>query len=130
MLTRRRESEMPDYSMRNKDTMKQNGSAARVNVVIYARVSSKEQEREGFSIPAQLELLREFARQQGMVVLEEFIDVESASASGRTGFGRMLAYLKKIKRDARIFWLKRPIGYTAISATTAKSKIPASRFIL
>jgi DNA invertase Pin-like site-specific DNA recombinase len=27
--------------------------------VIYARVSSKEQEREGFSIPAQLKLLRE-----------------------------------------------------------------------
>ena len=30
--------------------------------VIYARVSSKEQEREGFSIPAQLKLLREYAQ--------------------------------------------------------------------
>ena len=29
--------------------------------VFYARVSSKEQEREGFSIPAQLKLLREYA---------------------------------------------------------------------
>ena len=29
--------------------------------VIYARVSSKEQEREGFSIPAQLKLLRDYA---------------------------------------------------------------------
>ena len=28
--------------------------------VIYARVSSKEQEREGFSIPAQLDLLRQY----------------------------------------------------------------------
>jgi len=27
--------------------------------VIYARVSSKEQEKEGFSIPAQLKLLKE-----------------------------------------------------------------------
>lgn len=27
-------------------------------VVIYARVSSREQEREGFSIPAQLKLLK------------------------------------------------------------------------
>ncbi len=28
--------------------------------VIYARVSSKDQEREGYSIPAQLKLLREY----------------------------------------------------------------------
>jgi len=29
--------------------------------IIYARVSSKDQEREGYSIPAQLKLLREYA---------------------------------------------------------------------
>jgi site-specific DNA recombinase len=72
-----------------------------VHAVIYARVSSKEQEREGFSIPAQLELLRNFARQQNMVVLEEFIDVESASTGGRTGFGQMLAFLKKNQSRCR-----------------------------
>ena len=32
---------------------------ARKQAVIYARVSSKEQEKEGFSIPAQLKLLKE-----------------------------------------------------------------------
>ncbi len=32
--------------------------AVRKQAVIYARVSSKEQEKEGFSIPAQLKLLR------------------------------------------------------------------------
>lgn len=31
------------------------------NVLIYARVSSKEQEAKGYSIPAQLKLLREYA---------------------------------------------------------------------
>ena len=30
--------------------------------VLYARVSSKDQEREGFSIPAQLKFLREYAQ--------------------------------------------------------------------
>ena len=59
--------------------MQANGSIRRVSVVIYARVSSKEQEREGFSIPAQLELLRKYAKQQEMTVLQEFVDVESAS---------------------------------------------------
>lgn len=75
--------------------MHQNGSSARLNVVIYARVSSKEQEREGYSIEAQLDLLRNHARQNGMTVLQEFVDVESASVSGRQNFGRMLAFLRK-----------------------------------
>jgi len=30
-----------------------------MNTVIYARVSSKEQEQEGYSIPAQLKLLKD-----------------------------------------------------------------------
>ncbi len=33
--------------------------------VIYARVSSRQQEEEGFSIPAQLKLLREYALEHG-----------------------------------------------------------------
>jgi hypothetical protein len=33
----------------------------RSNAVVYARVSSKDQEREGFSIPAQTQLLRGYA---------------------------------------------------------------------
>jgi site-specific DNA recombinase len=76
--------------------MLQNGSGPKPQwVVIYARVSSKEQEVEGFSIPAQLDLLRDYARKQGMKAVQEFVDVESASTSGRTGFGQMLAFLKK-----------------------------------
>ena len=76
--------------------MLQNGSAPKPQwVVIYARVSSKEQEVEGFSIPAQLDLLRDYARKQGMKAVQEFVDMESASTSGRTGFGQMLAFLRK-----------------------------------
>jgi DNA invertase Pin-like site-specific DNA recombinase len=63
--------------------------------VVYARVSSKDQEREGFSIPAQLELLRAYAGANGVVVGQEFVDVETAKAVGRTGFGEMIAFLKK-----------------------------------
>jgi len=61
--------------------------------VLYARVSSKDQEREGFSIPAQLRLLRDYAREHALELIEEFIDVETAKQSGRTGFGRMIARL-------------------------------------
>ena len=62
--------------------------------VIYARVSSKEQEREGFSIPAQLKLLKEYAAAQGFAIAHEYVDVETAKQAGRVAFGEMIAYLK------------------------------------
>ena len=70
-------------------------AASASRVVLYARVSSKEQREEGYSIEAQLRLLRDYAEKHAFVVSEEFIDVESASKSGRTGFNTMLAYLRK-----------------------------------
>ncbi len=42
--------------------------------VIYARVSSKEQEKEGFSIPAQIKFLQEYAQPKGFEVIKEFTD--------------------------------------------------------
>jgi len=70
-------------------------TASALQAVLYARVSSKEQEKEGFSIPAQQRLLREYAIQEHIQVLEEFVDVETASHSGRSGFAEMLRYLKQ-----------------------------------
>jgi DNA invertase Pin-like site-specific DNA recombinase len=67
----------------------------RQRAVIYARVSSKEQEREGFSIPAQLKLLKDYADVNGVTVVAEHVDVETAKQSGRTNFSEMLAFLRK-----------------------------------
>jgi DNA invertase Pin-like site-specific DNA recombinase len=75
--------------------MKERAAVHANRVVLYARVSSKDQEKEGFSIPAQLRLLREYAASKGFVIAHEFTDVETAKESGRTNFGQMLAYLKK-----------------------------------
>jgi len=69
------------------------GSACK-QAVVYARVSSKEQEKEGFSIPAQLKLLKEYAAAQGFTVAHEYVDVETAKQTGRTAFGEMVGYLK------------------------------------
>ena len=63
----------------------------RKQAVIYARVSSKEQEKEGFSIPAQLKLLKEYAAANGFMVAQEYVDVETAKQSGRAAFGEMIA---------------------------------------
>ena len=76
--------------------------AARPNhAVLYARVSSKDQEREGYSIPAQERLIRDYATQRGLVIVEQFVDVETAKRSGRTAFTAMLEYLKKHRATCR-----------------------------
>jgi site-specific DNA recombinase len=63
-------------------------------MVLYARVSSREQEREGYSIPAQRKLLAEYARIHNFHIEREFIDVESARNPGRKEFGNMLRLLE------------------------------------
>ena len=63
--------------------------------VIYARVSSKEQEKEGYSIPAQLKLLKQYAAAQGISIAREFVDVETAKQTVRTNFGEMVTHLKE-----------------------------------
>src|SRR5947208_3033058 len=64
-----------------------------IAAVSYARVSSREQEREGYSIPAQRKLLAEYARTRGFRIEQEFIDIESAKNPGRKEFTNMLRLL-------------------------------------
>ena len=65
------------------------------HAVLYARVTSNDQEREGFSIPAQLDLLRLYAAARGLSILQEFIDIETAKHAGRASFGQMVAFTRK-----------------------------------
>lgn len=65
--------------------------------VLYARVSSKEQEKEGFSIPAQLKLLNEYADRHGLQAVETYTDAETAKKAGRTNFLAMAERIKKAK---------------------------------
>ncbi|MNK15773.1 hypothetical protein D3C87_339230 [compost metagenome] len=62
--------------------------------VIYVRVSSKEQEEEGFSIPSQLRLLNEYARKGNFEIQRVFSEAESAKSSGRPEYTAMIAFLK------------------------------------
>lgn len=63
--------------------------------VLYARVSTPEQQREGYSIPAQVKLLEDYATLNGIAVVSNHVDVETARKSGRTAFGNMLRYLRR-----------------------------------
>src|SRR3990167_2882045 len=70
-------------------------TADRVRAVLYARVSTPEQEREGFSIPSQLKLLRDYAATNGIRIDGEYVDVETAKRTGRTNFDEMIRFLKR-----------------------------------
>ena len=74
-------------------TTERTAAVPTASAVIYARVSTKDQEREGFSIPAQQKLLRAYAEQQRLTIVAEFTDVETAKQAGRRRFGDMLAFL-------------------------------------
>ena len=77
------------------------------SAVIYARVSSREQQEEGYSIDAQLKLLRDYAAKNALAVSEEYIDVETAKECGRTQFGVMLDALPRFSEAQRIILVEK-----------------------
>lgn len=50
--------------------------------LLYARVSTRDQEREGYSIPAQVKLLEDYAALNGLAIIDNHIDVETARKAG------------------------------------------------
>jgi site-specific DNA recombinase len=66
--------------------------------IVYLRVSSKEQEVSGYSIPAQLKLLQDYAHIKGFRVVREFVDVDTAKAAGRKQFEEMVRFLRSHKK--------------------------------
>lgn len=103
-----------------------------IKAVIYARVSSAEQEKEGYSIAAQLKLLRDYATGKGMEIIEEFVDIETAKQAGRTEFGKMVGLLTKhvAKSDrCRTIPWKKPIDYIVTFETGSPSMISISKSI-
>ncbi|MBI3318660.1 MAG: recombinase family protein [Candidatus Omnitrophica bacterium] len=66
-----------------------------MKTVLYFRVSSEEQAKEGFSLPAQLNLLRTYAKEHSLEIVEEVLEIETAKKPGRSSFGDMVSYLKE-----------------------------------
>ena len=72
------------------------------NVIIWARVSSREQ-REGYSIDAQLRATRERAQKNGWTVVREFAVAESAKRGAeRLAFNEMFDWVRRNARKEKI----------------------------
>ncbi|MEN3132961.1 recombinase family protein [Bacillus cereus] len=69
-----------------------------MKVAIYVRVSTQEQAREGFSIPAQLESLRAFCKSQHWKIVEEYKEEgKSAKSTDRPQIQKMLKDMRNKK---------------------------------
>jgi DNA invertase Pin-like site-specific DNA recombinase len=65
-----------------------------VRAVAYVRVSSAEQEKDGNSLPAQRQRIRDYTKKYNIRLVKPiFEDVETAKESGRTNFSRMYQFL-------------------------------------
>lgn len=73
-----------------------------MNIVIWARVSSREQ-AEGYSLDAQIRINRDKAEREGWNVLREFVVAESAKRGAeRIAFNAMYDWVKKNARRLKI----------------------------
>ena len=81
--------------------------------VIYARVSSREQEEEGYSIDAQLKALRKYAEKNGFSVVAEYVDIQTATQQGRKDFERMVNDLRRNKNCRKLPRIPVPDGRRA-----------------
>lgn len=74
--------------------------------VIYTRVSSREQEQEGFSLGAQSKLLKDYAGRNGFQIVAAYEDVETAKATGRKQFARLVEFFKR-NRSCRVLLVEK-----------------------
>ncbi|AIW42392.1 recombinase family protein [Paenibacillus polymyxa] len=75
-------------------------------VVIYARVSTEEQAENGYSIDAQLDILRNYCMATQAAVMDEYVDrgVSGKSIDGRYELQRLLKDAEESKFDEVIVW--------------------------
>ncbi len=75
---------------------------ASLNVVVWVRVSSREQ-REGYSLDAQLRAVREKAVREGWQIVREFVVAESAKRGAeRQYFKEMFKWVKANAKRLKI----------------------------
>ena len=73
-----------------------------MNIVVWARVSSREQ-REGYSIDAQLRAMRDRAHRENWNIVEEFVVAESAKRGAeRVAFNKMFQWVRRNAKSKKI----------------------------
>ena len=82
------------HSFNNRASLAQTRQA-----VIYARISTDRQNREGDGLRSQTTTCQEFAKREGLEVIEVFSDVMSGKFAARPGMEAMLGFLRAHKGE-------------------------------
>ena len=75
-----------------------------MRLLLYARKSTDDEERQMLSIDAQLNELREYARKESLTIAREFVESMTAKEPGRPIFNDMLRLVERGEADALLAW--------------------------
>ncbi len=75
-----------------------------IKYFIYCRKSSEDDERQALSIEAQLQELRDFAKQNSLFVVKEYYESKTAKEPGREIFNEMLGEIEKGVAQGILAW--------------------------
>lgn len=73
-----------------------------MKAIIFARVSTQEQETDGHSIDAQIHKLREYCKKNSLTVIKEFEVVESSTKGERPEFNLCLDFIRNQKEKVAL----------------------------
>ena len=71
---------------------------------LYARKSTDVEDKQVLSIEAQLQELRDYAKQENLNIAQEFIEKQSAKIPGRPIFNEMMRCIEKGDADSILAW--------------------------
>ena len=71
---------------------------------LYARKSTDVEDKQVRSIPDQILELREYAKREGINIVEELVEKQSAKIPGRPVFNSMIDRLEKGEADGIVAW--------------------------
>ena len=77
------------------------GSMGVITALLYTRVSSDEQAKEGLCLPAQLQAARRYCADRGWVIGGEYEDVLSGKRDDRPGYQELLRQARKLASEGR-----------------------------
>lgn len=114
MLFRSRQALTHAYQTKGSESL---GSTAPVKqTVSYLRVSSKDQQREGYSIPAQRKLLQEYAQRHGFELAPNSSTSKRPRALEESSLAKWSVSFSKARSPAPSWW-RRLTGCRGTSAT-------------
>ncbi len=71
---------------------------------LYARKSTDEEDRQILSIELQIHEPREYARREGLTIIEEFVEAKTAKEPGRPVFNLMMEQIEAGKAQGVLAW--------------------------